>query len=135
MTTDSLVTGSGLTPFIDSSTPLLVRSNGKRAMTQRIDASQGKERRGRPPCSGSAGEGEDAQSVAVFVDHGQGPEAAAAHPTLGFGPRGQRRGEGPDDVGDVTQAEPVRVSGAVTNGGETGHGDEAGAQSVLVTDH
>ncbi|GAA1504336.1 hypothetical protein GCM10009730_04110 [Streptomyces albidochromogenes] len=36
MITDSPVTGSGLTPFIDSRTPLFVRSNGKRAMTQRM---------------------------------------------------------------------------------------------------
>ncbi|CAM5701252.1 hypothetical protein SVIOM74S_06920 [Streptomyces violarus] len=41
MVTDSPVTISGVTPFIEASTPLLVRSNGYRAMTQRMMPPQG----------------------------------------------------------------------------------------------
>lgn len=35
---------------------------------------------------------------------------------------------------DVAQADTVRVSGAVTNGGQFGLGDQAGALAVLVAD-
>jgi hypothetical protein len=37
-------------------------------------------------------------------------------------------------VEDVAQADTVRVVGAVTDGGEFGAGDQAGALAVLVTD-